>query len=195
MKYIEAVVARNIKAFYLKLMVKKQKELYFARNLTSLAMSHFKSCLHSRILAEMRSYARKRKEKLIKTVALIKRKPQSAIVLINFVGFSMMPKSQHDTFDILDFYSYCTIKKKFSPDSQRLARTIELSLKQQLGRILGAWKDQKNQVVKFKASLKVNMLRRVFRALDKNCAQNYRLSLFNKRRSSRMQEQVIIALL
>ena len=36
-KYIEAVVAQNIKAFYLKLMIKKQKELHFARNLTSLA--------------------------------------------------------------------------------------------------------------------------------------------------------------
>ena len=39
------------------------------------------------------------------------------------------------------------------------------------------------------------MLKRVFLALDKNCALNYRLKLFKKRRDNRIEEHVIIALL
>ena len=99
---------------------------------------------------------------MMRIINLMKKKPQSMLVLINFIGFQAMPQKQHSSFDILDFYSYCSIKKKFKPDSQRLARTVELALKQQLRRILNAWKAHKNRVAQFKQSLKTNMLRRVF---------------------------------
>jgi len=49
---------------------------------------------------------------------------------MKFIGFLTMPLEQQTTFNILDLYSYCSIKKRFRPDGQRLARTIELTLKQ-----------------------------------------------------------------
>lgn len=48
---------------------------------------------------------------------------------MKFIGYLIMPRRQHASFDILDFYSYCSIKKKFNPNGQRLARTIEFALK------------------------------------------------------------------
>ena len=79
-----------------------------------------------------------------------RRRPQSMQLLINFIGYNVMPKAQHATFDTLDFYSYCSIKKRFKPDGQRLARTVELSLKHTLRRLMTAWKEQKNRVTNFK---------------------------------------------
>jgi len=52
---------------------------------------------------------------------MMKRRPQSLVLLINFTGYQVMPKVQHSSFDILDFYSYCSIKKRFRPNSKRLA--------------------------------------------------------------------------
>ena len=60
---------------------------------------------------------------------------------------------------------------------------------------MSAWKEQKNKITSFKNKLRVNQLRRVFLAFDKNCALNYRLKLFEKRRDARIQEHVIISLL
>ena len=62
-------------------------------------------------------------------IAQIKRKPQVAIVFVNFLGFNLMPRKQHAIFDILDFYSYVSIKKRMRPDAKRLAQTIEVALK------------------------------------------------------------------
>ena len=58
-----------------------------------------------------------------------------------------------------------------------------------------AWKEQKNKVARFKQQLKLNQIKRVFQAFDKNCALNYRLKIFKKRRENRIEEHVIIALL
>ena len=60
------MVARNIKTFYFKLMIKKFKEIAFARNLTALAQSHFKGNLRQKIVQVWRHVAKKRKEKLQK---------------------------------------------------------------------------------------------------------------------------------
>jgi hypothetical protein len=60
---------------------------------------------------------------------------------------------------------------------------------------MSAWKEQKNKVLRFKGILRLNMLRRVFQGLERKCALNYQLRLFNKRRRGRMQEQIIIAFL
>ena len=111
------MVTQNIKAFYMRLMIKKYKELRFARNLTALAQSHFKGSFRHRIFEEWKIIARRRKEKLQKVMSMLKRKPQAMQLLIKFVGYNVMPKSQHPTFDTLDFYSYCSIKKRYKPDS------------------------------------------------------------------------------
>ena len=107
-------------------------------------------------------------------------------ILINFIGYHIMPKKQHDTFDTLDFYSYCTIKKRYRPNSERLARTVEISLKHRLRSLMMAWKDQKNRVANFKNQLRLNQMRRVFAAFDKVSALSYRLKLFTKRREGRI---------
>ena len=60
---------------------------------------------------------------------------------------------------------------------------------------MSAWKEQKNKVARFKRTLLSNLLRRVFHALDESCALKYRLRLYTKRRTGRMQEQVIIGFL
>jgi len=69
------MVTRNIKVFYFKLMIKKYKEMHFAKNLTALAQSHFKGCLRQKIMQEWREVARSRKDKLLKMTSLINRKP------------------------------------------------------------------------------------------------------------------------
>ena len=90
--YITNLVARNIKAFYFRLMMKKYREVSLARNLTGLALSHFKGCLRQRILLAWRQTAKERKDRMLKVLSLIKRKPQSILVLVNFLGFSVMPR-------------------------------------------------------------------------------------------------------
>ena len=89
---VEQLVKRNIKAFYFRLMMKKFKELRFGKNLTALAQSHFKGSFKQRMFQEWRVYAEQRKDKLHKMVSHMKRKPQSMLILINFVGFHVMPR-------------------------------------------------------------------------------------------------------
>jgi hypothetical protein len=48
--FVQAMVARNIKVFFFKLMIKKYKQMHFAKNLTALAQSHFKGCLRQKIM-------------------------------------------------------------------------------------------------------------------------------------------------
>ena len=180
--YVKQQVNRNTLAFYLRLMIKKYKERVFVHNLTSLAHSHFRSGSETRIFAEWRRVAHKRREFLQNKVAQIRRYPQSAIVLMNFIGYLVMPRKQHAVFDVLDFYSFCSIKKKFSPNSKRLARTIEFALKQRLRRIMHAWREHKTRIVNFKKKVRHNLMKRVFHVLDHNNALNYRLKLFGDRR-------------
>jgi len=89
---MQALVNHNVIAFYFRLMIKKYRERYLGYNLTQLALSHFQSASKTRLLHEWRRVVRQRRETLQRMLSHMRRKPQSAIVLINFVGNLIMPK-------------------------------------------------------------------------------------------------------
>ena len=99
--------------FYFKRMVKKYAEVQLSKNLRLVAKTHFVSVTKQTCFHEWRRVIKERKRRHLGMVGKLKKNPRSLLLLMAFVGFRVMPKEQQKSFDVLDLYSYVTLKKKF----------------------------------------------------------------------------------
>jgi hypothetical protein len=94
-------------------MLKKYAEINLSKNLRKVAKSHRLSVSKLACFREWRRIAKDRRTRYVSMVNKLKKNPNSLLLLLNFTGFIIMPKEQKKTFDVLDFYSFCTLKNKF----------------------------------------------------------------------------------
>ena len=193
--HLRAVVDRNLMHTMLMRMRRVAREFKLEGAISVVAKQHFKSRMRKKCFKSWRSRARRTKEAIVKMSHLMKKKPISMDILMKFIGFQIMPKDQLKKFDLLDFHSFCTLKNRYKPNQARLSQNLGLALKSRLKQIVKSWKGSTDKIVTFKTKVRLSTKRRVFQALDKQCALSFRLKIFRTKKDDKQKEQVIVSLL
>ena len=179
------MMKKNLMAVYFKKMRKMQKEMVLVKGITVVADDYYARKMRKKCLKAWRAKARKTREQIQKVISMMKKKPLVMLTLMNFIGYQVMPREQQSTFGLLDFHSYCTLKNRFRPNRATFALNLGQALKARLRQIVKAWKYQTTRITKFKAQVVENQKRRVFQAIDRQCALAFRLRLLSAKREDR----------
>jgi hypothetical protein len=94
-----------------------------------------------------------------------------------------MAKRKIKSFDLLEFYSFCTVNNKVKPSKKdKFVKIIEFAIKSRMAVLLNAWKCHHAKIKKLRSKPIHRLKRNAFEAFASFSARQYRIRMFVKER-------------